>query len=131
MNKLVSVSTVVLSLLFLMEAKAGQPGPDWMPAQQVIEQALRSGYTQVSELEADDGRWESEGLKNGQKTGVSCRSQDRRHHLRKARRLREQRGMLVLLRNPAAPPCEEVKPAFCMPATPHVIANPCPLSSCP
>lgn len=67
MNKLVSVSTAVLSLLFLNEAKAGQPGPDWMPAQQVIEQALRSGYTQVSELEADDGRWEGEGIKNGQK----------------------------------------------------------------
>ena len=38
-----------------------------MPAQQVIEQVLRSGYTQVSELEADDGRWEGEGIKNGRK----------------------------------------------------------------
>ena len=67
MNKLISVSTVVLSLLFLNPARADQPGPDWMPAQQVIEQVLRSGYTQVSELEADDGRWEGEGIKNGRK----------------------------------------------------------------
>jgi len=28
---------------------------------------LKSGYTQVTELEADDGRWEGEGIKNGQK----------------------------------------------------------------
>jgi Peptidase propeptide and YPEB domain len=67
MNKPVSFSTLVLSLLLLNPAKAGQPGPDWMPAQQVIEQALKSGYTQVSELEADDGRWEGEGIKNGKK----------------------------------------------------------------
>ncbi len=38
-----------------------------MPAQQVIEQVLKSGYTQVTQLEADEGRWEGEGIKNGQK----------------------------------------------------------------
>jgi hypothetical protein len=38
-----------------------------MPAQQVIEQVLKSGYTQVTKLKADDGRWEGEGIKNGQK----------------------------------------------------------------
>ena len=49
-----------------------------MPAQQVIEQVLKSGYTQVTNIEAEDGRWEGEGIKNGQsmefhadpKTGV-------------------------------------------------------------
>jgi Peptidase propeptide and YPEB domain len=40
-------------------------GPGWMPAQEVIEH--KSGYTQVTQLEADDGRWEGEGIKNGQK----------------------------------------------------------------
>jgi hypothetical protein len=44
-----------------------QPGPDWMPAQQVIEKALQSGYTQISKIKADDGRWEGEGTKNGRK----------------------------------------------------------------
>jgi hypothetical protein len=48
-------------------ASSDQPGPDWMPAQQVIEKVLKSGYTQVTQLEADDGRWEGEGIKNGQK----------------------------------------------------------------
>jgi hypothetical protein len=68
MNKLASVVfAVVLSVGSLSLARADQPGPDWMPAQQVIEQVLKSGYTQVTQLEADDGRWEGEGIKNGQK----------------------------------------------------------------
>jgi hypothetical protein len=32
-----------------------------------IQKALNSGYTKVTELKADDGRWEGEGIKNGQK----------------------------------------------------------------
>ncbi|MBR0741767.1 PepSY domain-containing protein [Bradyrhizobium liaoningense] len=48
-------------------ARADQPGPDWMPMEQVKAKALESGYTQVTKLEADDGRWEGEGIKNGQK----------------------------------------------------------------
>ncbi len=38
-----------------------------MPAQQVIDKILLSGYTQVSKIKAADGRWEGEGVKNGQK----------------------------------------------------------------
>jgi hypothetical protein len=38
-----------------------------MPAQQVLEKVLKSGYSQVTELKADDGRWEGEGIKDGQK----------------------------------------------------------------
>ena len=68
MKKLASVAfAVALSLVALDLAKADQPGPDWMPAEQVIEQVLKSGYTQVTKLEADDSRWEGEGIKNGQK----------------------------------------------------------------
>ena len=67
MNKFPFVFAVALSPVVLDLAKADQPGPDWMPAQQVIEQVLKSGYTQVTKLEADDGRWEGEGIKNGQK----------------------------------------------------------------
>jgi len=44
-----------------------QPGSDWIPAQQVIEKALKSGYTEVSEIKAKHDRWEGEGMKNGQK----------------------------------------------------------------
>jgi hypothetical protein len=69
MNKLASVVfAVALSMGSLnLASAADQPGPDWMTAQQVIEQVLKSGYTQVTKLEADDGRWEGEGIKNGQK----------------------------------------------------------------
>ncbi|MCP3409839.1 PepSY domain-containing protein [Bradyrhizobium sp. CCGB01] len=48
-------------------ARADQPGPDWMPMEQVKSKLLQSGYTQVTKLEADDGHWEGEGIKNGQK----------------------------------------------------------------
>jgi hypothetical protein len=68
MKKLASVVfAVALSAGSPNLARADQPGPDWMPAQQVIELVLKSGYTQVTKLEADDGRWEGEGIKNGQK----------------------------------------------------------------
>ena len=68
MNKLASVVFVVaLSMGPLNLARADQPGPDWMPAQKVIEQILKSGYTQVNKIEADDGRWEGEGIKDGKK----------------------------------------------------------------
>jgi hypothetical protein len=68
MNKFASiVFDLTLSASSLSLAKADQPGPDWMPARQVIEQVLKSGYTQVTQLEADDGRWEGEGVKNGKK----------------------------------------------------------------
>jgi Peptidase propeptide and YPEB domain len=46
---------------------ADQPGPDWMPALHVIDKVLNSGYSHVTKLEADDGQWEGEGVKNGQK----------------------------------------------------------------
>jgi hypothetical protein len=68
MNRFVSIAfALALSVASVNLAKADQPGPDWMPAQQVIEQVLKSGYTQVTKIEADDGRWEGEGIKNGQK----------------------------------------------------------------
>jgi hypothetical protein len=47
--------------------RADQPGPDWMPMEQVIAKVLQSGYSLISKLEADDGRWDGEGIKNGKK----------------------------------------------------------------
>ena len=68
MNKLTStIFAVALSAGSLDLARADQPGPDWMPAEQVKQKVLQSGYSQVTKLEADDGRWEGEGVKNGQK----------------------------------------------------------------
>jgi hypothetical protein len=48
-------------------AKEDKPGPDWMPAEQVKQKLMDSGYTSITELEPDDGHWEGEGLKNGMK----------------------------------------------------------------
>jgi hypothetical protein len=68
MNKLAPVAfALALSMGSLNPARADRPGPDWMPAQQVIEQILKAGYTQVTKIEADDGRWEGEGIKNGKR----------------------------------------------------------------
>ena len=68
MNKLATVVfTAALSASSLNLAKADQPGPDWMPAEQVKQKVLQSGYTEVTKLEADDGQWEGEGIKAGQK----------------------------------------------------------------
>ncbi|MCK1360470.1 PepSY domain-containing protein [Bradyrhizobium sp. 199] len=58
---------VLGSLALSSAASADQPGADWMPMEQVKAKVMESGYTQVTKLEADDGRWEGEGVKNGQK----------------------------------------------------------------
>ncbi|MBN9531961.1 MAG: PepSY domain-containing protein [Alphaproteobacteria bacterium] len=44
---------------------ADTPGPDWMPPDQVIQKLRQAGYTSIREIEADNGRWEGEGIKNG------------------------------------------------------------------
>ena len=62
-----AVALVLGSLALVSAANADQPGPDWIPMEQVKAKALQSGYTQVTKLEADDGRWEGKGIKNGQK----------------------------------------------------------------
>jgi len=46
-------------------ARADAPGADWMPMEQVIQKLNAAGYSTVSEIEADDGRWEGKGVKDG------------------------------------------------------------------
>ncbi|MEH2513977.1 hypothetical protein V1291_005331 [Nitrobacteraceae bacterium AZCC 1564] len=65
---MIRVAALILaSLATATVARADQPGPDWMPAEKVIEKILQAGYSQVTKIEADDGRWEGEGIKNGKK----------------------------------------------------------------
>lgn len=47
-------------------AFADQPGADWMSMDQAVQKLKEAGYAQISDLEADDGRWEGKGTKNGQ-----------------------------------------------------------------
>ena len=67
------MKTTISALAFTMTislagyALADTPGKDWMPADQVIQKLMSEGYTSISEIEADDGHWEGEGIKNGVK----------------------------------------------------------------
>lgn len=63
----VTALAAFVSITALQPACADQPGADWMPMEQVKQKVLASGYTQVTKIKADDGRWEGEGIKNGQK----------------------------------------------------------------
>lgn len=46
-------------------ALADQPGPDWMPLEQVKQKLMSSGNTSIIKIEAEDGHWDGEGMKNG------------------------------------------------------------------
>ena len=55
------------AVLLSTAASADQPGPNWMPADQVKQKLIGNGYSSITEFEADDGHWEGEGVKNGKK----------------------------------------------------------------
>jgi D-alanyl-D-alanine carboxypeptidase len=38
-----------------------------LPFEQVVQKLKEAGYTQITELQADDGHWEGEGIKNDRK----------------------------------------------------------------
>ncbi|MGB3867524.1 MAG: PepSY domain-containing protein [Xanthobacteraceae bacterium] len=46
------------------------PGADWMTADKVIQKLMEKGYTNISKLEADDGRWEAKATLNGARQKV-------------------------------------------------------------
>jgi hypothetical protein len=46
-------------------ALADQPGADWITRDQVTQKLTAAGYTHITGLKADDGRWEGKGVKNG------------------------------------------------------------------
>ncbi|MBS7696825.1 MULTISPECIES: PepSY domain-containing protein [unclassified Chelatococcus] len=57
---------LAVTATFTSHALADVPGPDWLPMEQVIAKLKATGYSAIHALEADDGRWEGEGMKNGQ-----------------------------------------------------------------
>ena len=85
---MIRLASMVCAAAFLaggsLTAKADQPGSDWMPAEQVKEKVMQSGYTQVTKLKADDGRWEGEGVKDGRKMDFHADPKTG-HHAREAR----------------------------------------------
>ena len=58
---------LTMQLVPLGAVLADQPGADWMPAEKVKQKMMSSGYTSITKLGADDGHWDGEGVKNGQK----------------------------------------------------------------
>ncbi|MFC7395672.1 PepSY domain-containing protein [Chelatococcus sp. GCM10030263] len=66
------VGALALSGAAFSYAHADWVGPDWMPAEKVMEKLRASGYTAIHELKADDGRWEGEGMKNAQRMEFSA-----------------------------------------------------------
>jgi uncharacterized membrane protein YkoI len=44
-----------------------QPGTDWISADEVKSKLIAAGYSSIVKIEADDGHWEGEGMKDGQK----------------------------------------------------------------
>ena len=51
-------------------AHADTPGADWMSKEQVTKTLQDKGYTDIRKLEADDGHWEGDATKDGQKVEV-------------------------------------------------------------
>lgn len=58
---------LILSLLIAAPtvALADKPGADWLTHSQVTEKLLAQGFTRVIKLEADDGHWEGDAVKDG------------------------------------------------------------------
>lgn len=57
-------SAIALSI-FSGIALADVPGKDWMSVEQAKAKLTASGYTNVTKIEADDGHYEGEGVKDG------------------------------------------------------------------
>ena len=59
----VFATVAVFASMASTAAWADQPGADWISMAQAQETLKAAGYTQITKIEADDGHWEGEGLK--------------------------------------------------------------------
>lgn len=50
-----------------LTAQAETPGPDWLTPIQMRQALKGAGYSEVIKLEADDGHWDGEGIKDGRR----------------------------------------------------------------
>ncbi|KQP40822.1 peptidase [Methylobacterium sp. Leaf104] len=48
-------------------AAADTPGADWLTPAQTKQALTRAGYSEITKLEADDGHWDGEGIKDGRR----------------------------------------------------------------
>lgn len=70
MTSIRKASHAALAAVFLAAvatpALADRAGPGWISITEAAQKAKDAGYTEVLKIEADDGRWEGKGVKNGQ-----------------------------------------------------------------
>jgi hypothetical protein len=59
------IVAIATTLLSWTAVHADQPGADWLSKDQVIQKLNSMGYTDVRKLEADDGHWEGDAMKDG------------------------------------------------------------------
>ena len=61
---------LVFSLLLAVPALAlaDKPGADWLSHAQVTEKLMAQGFTRIIKIEADDGHWEVDAVKDDGKT---------------------------------------------------------------
>lgn len=87
MKRHLSVLTVIgFSAIASTSAIADQPGADWITKDQVIQKLKSIGYTDVRKLEADDGHWEGDAVKDDKtyeihmdpKSGVLTKNEPKR-----------------------------------------------------
>lgn len=65
---MLKISAIALFALGMSSpAVADRPGTDWIDIERVARIAKDAGYTRISKIEADDGRWEVEASKDGQR----------------------------------------------------------------
>ena len=59
---------LAVSLICLGGTALADPiGPEWMPIDQVAKKLQSAGYSLISEISADDGQWEGEGVRDGKR----------------------------------------------------------------
>jgi hypothetical protein len=67
MQRIVSLSVTLALCLAAGAAVAGTPGADWLTPAQTRQALKAAGYSEVTKLEADDGHWDGEGIKDGRR----------------------------------------------------------------
>lgn len=63
----ISLAAALLLAGVAAPALADKPGGDWISEDQVGSKLTAAGYSSVTKIEADDGHWEGEGIKDGRK----------------------------------------------------------------
>lgn len=58
-------SAALAFTLIAAPALADAPGNDWMPVDQAVRKLGEAGYSDIREIEAEDGRWEGKASKDG------------------------------------------------------------------